>query len=414
MTGHAELVAAVRGGRPVVWMVPPQAVHAEAVWVALTERDRDSGPGPVHSLIVVPDLRTGRDVARTAGGLVVSGLARAASEIARGGVPRLICTPEDALALLARAALKLDALDHVVLAWPEALLTPEREPAFDHLLAEVRATPRFVLAWSARRLAAFLERHAHRAPVVGPLAPDVTPVAVTCRYHVLGAAGRAEEIERILDAVSPARCTVWRAADPPPAEAVDLVLAADLPTPAMLARLAAAGPTVAVVTGVQLAYLRAIAPDARALAFPPAADEARSFAATLRSRVAEVLEREGLEPDLLLLDPLFERYDPAMVAAALARLIREKPLAGPTPEAGAVWAKLFVNAGRRERVRPGDLVGALINEVGLTKEQIGRIELRDSHATIEVAASVAQRAADGLARATVRGRRLGARLDRKG
>jgi len=414
VSGYAELMAAVRGGRPIVWMVPPQAVHAEALWVALADRAWETAPGGVRSLVVVSDLRAGRDVAGTTGGLLVSGLARAAGRLAGGEVARLIATPEDALALLARAALKLETLDHLVLAWPEPLLTPEREPALDQLLAEVRATPRFVLAWNARRLAPFLERHAHRAPVVGPLAPEVGRTGAACRYHVVGAGGRSLELERVLDAVSPSRYAIWRAGEPAPAQSVELILAADLPTPAALTALAAAGPTAVLVSGGQLPYLKAIAADARPLAFPAAGDEARSLAAQLRSRVAELIERDSLEAEVLLLDPLFERYEPAEVAAALARLAREAPVVEGVTGASAVWAKLFVNAGRRDRLRPGDLVGALINEVGLSKEQIGRIELRESHTTVEVAASVAQRAADGLGSVTVRGRRLGARLDRKG
>lgn len=414
VAGHVELLAAVRGGRPIVWMVPPQAVHAEALWVALAERAWDAAAGGVRSLVVVADRRAGRDVAGTTGGLLVSGLARAAGALAGGDVARVITTPEDALALLTRAALRLDTLDHLVLAWPEPLLTPEREPALDQLLAEVRSTPRFVLAWSARRLAAFLERHAHRAPIVGPLAPDVARTGAACRYHVVGAGGRSLELERILDAVSPARYAIWRAGEPSPVQSVELVLAADLPTPAVLPSLAAAGPTVVLVSGDQLPYLKAIAADARPTAFPAAVDEARSVAARLRSRVAELIDRDSLEAEVLLLDPLFERYEPAEVAAALVRLAREAPAVEEASGASAVWAKLFVSAGRRDRLRPGDLVGALINEVGLSKEQIGRIELRESHTTVEVAPSVAQRAAEGLASVTVRGRRLGARLDRKG
>jgi len=414
VTGQVELEAAVRGGRPVVWMVPPQAVHAEALWVALAQRGRAAETGPVRSLVLVPDLRTGRDIASTAGGVLVSGLARAAGLLAGGTAARLIATPEDALALLARASLKLATLDHAVIPWPEPLVGSERESALDQVLAEVPTTPRFVLAWNIRQIAPFLQRHAHRAPVVGPLAPNVTPTAATCRYHVVGASGRSGELERILDALNPPSHAVWRAGDPTPGASVDLVLAADLPTPTALVGLAAAGPTVVLVSATQLPYLSAIAKEARPLAFPAALDEARSVAANLRSRVAEMVERGGLESDALLLEPLFERYDPAEVAAALVRMARDQPAAAAMPVESAVWAKLFVNAGRQDRLRPGDLVGALINEVGLSKEQIGRIELRERHTTIEVAATVAQRAAERLDGVTVRGRRLDARLDRKG
>ncbi len=414
MTGQAELVAAVRGGRSIVWVTPPQAVHADDFWVALTERDRGAGAGPVRSLVVVSTVGMAHDVARVAGGVPVSGLTRAAQALARSNVTQLISTPEDAIALLARTALKLESLDRIVLAWPEPLLTPDRESALDQLLAEVRQVPRFVLAWNPGGLERFLERHAHRAPVVGPLATAPWPVEAACRYHVVGAGGAAAELERVLDALSPERYAVWRLGDPAPVEQLDLVLAVDLPSPSTLMGLAAMGPVVALVSAAQLAYLKAVAPKARPLAFPSAADEARSRAAALRTRVAEVIEREDLDAEVLLLDPLFERFEPAEVAAALVRLAAHVPETDTGESESTVWAKLFVNAGRRDRLRPGDLVGALINEVGLAKSQIGRIELRESHCTVEIAAAAAARAAEGLSSTTVRGRRLGARLDRKG
>lgn len=414
MTGQAELIAAVRGGRPVVWVTPPQAAHAGPFWVALAERGvRRAGAG-IHALVLASSARMVRDVARVAGGVPVSGLARATQQLGRGEVERLVTTPEDALALVGRAALKLDALDHVVIAWPEALLTPEREPALDQLLAEVRGVPRFVLAWHPASLEPFLDRHAHRAPIVGPLASEAWPVQVSCRYHVVGPAGAPAELERVLEALNPARYAVWRLGDPTPVDRFDLVVAIDVPSPATLLDLAGHGPLLALVAATQLPYLRAVAPAARPLALPSVADEARSRAAALRGRIADVVERDDLDADLLVLDPLFERFDPAVVAAALLRLARPTMGGDDFESDSPVWAKLFVNAGRRDRIRPGDLVGALINEVGLTKSHIGRIELRESHCTVEVAAAMAARAVDGLNGVTLRGRRLLARLDRKG
>jgi ATP-independent RNA helicase DbpA len=81
---------------------------------------------------------------------------------------------------------------------------------------------------------------------------------------------------------------------------------------------------------------------------------------------------------------------------------------GPTP----AFVKLFVNAGKKDRVGPKDLVGALIHEVGLQKADMGRIELRDAFSTVEVAPAVAAAAAQKLSGVSIRGRRVQAKVDR--
>jgi hypothetical protein len=72
-----------------------------------------------------------------------------------------------------------------------------------------------------------------------------------------------------------------------------------------------------------------------------------------------------------------------------------------------------VSAGRRDQLRPGDLVGALLHGAGLSKDQVGRIDLREGFALVDVRASEAERALAGLNGATIRGRRIAARIDRR-
>ena len=83
-----------------------------------------------------------------------------------------------------------------------------------------------------------------------------------------------------------------------------------------------------------------------------------------------MLEAGAVDAELALLDPLFDHFDPAEVAAALLALRREtgneKRETGP-PEPAAAWVRVFVNVGRKDRAAAKDLVGALIREVGLGK-----------------------------------------------
>ena len=71
-----------------------------------------------------------------------------------------------------------------------------------------------------------------------------------------------------------------------------------------------------------------------------------------------------------------------------------------------------MGVGKKDRASAKDLVGALIREAGLVKEEIGKIELRETFALVDVAAGAVDKAVRGLAGATIRGRRVAVRPDR--
>jgi hypothetical protein len=75
-------------------------------------------------------------------------------------------------------------------------------------------------------------------------------------------------------------------------------------------------------------------------------------------------------------------------------------------------AKLWVGAGKKDEATVGDLVAVLVKEVGLDRTLIGRVELRDTFAIVEVPAADAERIAEKLTGLTIRRRRLTARVDR--
>jgi hypothetical protein len=76
------------------------------------------------------------------------------------------------------------------------------------------------------------------------------------------------------------------------------------------------------------------------------------------------------------------------------------------------WTRIFVGAGTRDRVGPGDLVGAITGEAGVTRESIGKIDLRENHSLVEIASADAERVAGALTGTMLRGRRVIARLDK--
>ena len=73
--------------------------------------------------------------------------------------------------------------------------------------------------------------------------------------------------------------------------------------------------------------------------------------------------------------------------------------------------KLFVTVGERDNVRPADLVGVIANQAGLTSASVGKIDIRQSHSTVEVAADSADTVIERINGTTIRGRRVVVRRD---
>jgi ATP-dependent RNA helicase DbpA len=85
-------------------------------------------------------------------------------------------------------------------------------------------------------------------------------------------------------------------------------------------------------------------------------------------------------------------------------------LAELRPAAGAplqaAMQTLRILAGRRDKLRPGDLLGALTGVAGLHKDQVGRIDVFDDSCYVALDRRVAARALASLADAGIKGRRF--------
>ncbi len=115
-------------------------------------------------------------------------------------------------------------------------------------------------------------------------------------------------------------------------------------------------------------------------------------------------------------EELAEEYDPADIAAAALQMLWEANASAPQevaeeiaadgeqPEVG--MARLFVGMGRQDGLRPGDLVGAITNEVGLTGKSVGAIDIMDRTAFVEVPTGDAEAVIAALSQTKLRGRRV--------
>ena len=73
-------------------------------------------------------------------------------------------------------------------------------------------------------------------------------------------------------------------------------------------------------------------------------------------------------------------------------------------------SRLFINIGRQDGVRPGDFVGAIANEAGISGKEIGAIDLFDTYSFVEMPHAVAAHIVQTLGRTTIRGRQVNAEI----
>ena len=109
-------------------------------------------------------------------------------------------------------------------------------------------------------------------------------------------------------------------------------------------------------------------------------------------------------------------FDASQIAAAALQLlwqaqkgageydVQEANVETERTEAG--MTRLFVQIGRQDGIRPGDIVGAIANEAGVPGNKIGAIDIMDRSTFVEVPEADAERVIDALSRTKLRGKRV--------
>lgn len=434
--------AAVARGHNLVAVTPPAAAYATPVLEALLGRlgkeggalllcppaEIDTWGALVHSVAEGRGLRV--QVAR--------GEARATRRLRAEPFDLLVASPEAALALLRRSLLKIGSVAAVVLAWPERL---DDGDTLTHLMNDLPKDAQRVLVTALPEQAADLvERYARKALTVGLTGPVEAPVGPV-RTASVSWERRAGALSDLVELLDPDSVVIWAAdrsheaaigravafadsrlvtGDAPTA---DLVIAFDLPSAARLRQLREAGEVVLLVPPGTEAYAMRIAAPRRPIRLPGALDTVTQEGAKRRSAIVQAIDERSADAALLTLAPLFERHDAVTVAAALYELwlgsggsappaTPEAAPAAAAPAAMPVVARIWVGLGKKDKVTANDFVGVMTKELRIDRTQIGRIELQEGFSLIEVPGTEAERIARALSSATIKKKRISARLDR--
>lgn len=276
--------------------------------------------------------------------------------------------------------------------------------------------------------------------------------------HHVAASLAARGFELTHRADEPGVVVAWGEDEDPP-QGVGALVGLPPGLPHLQRWLGEASGRIVVVRTRELAQLRLLALRAgwtvRSAPSPIPAD-GREKLEDLRSVIRDRLASHDDTPELLILEPLMEEHGAAPVAAAVAALLREgpdltaegrrrraaeepgdheaeatgretprsrdqrepkgkredrgEPRRGGRVESG--WTRLFISAGRRDDVGPGDLVGAITGETSAVGGQIGQIQVKDTYSLVDVDPQIADRVMEKLTGARIKGREVVARLDR--
>ena len=91
-----------------------------------------------------------------------------------------------------------------------------------------------------------------------------------------------------------------------------------------------------------------------------------------------------------------------------------QPLSSLTPTGKGMlvpaMATLQIVGGRKEKIRAGDVLGALTGEAGFTREQVGKINVNEFSTYVAVQRQVAAQAVEKLSHGRVKGRSVRVRM----
>ena len=91
-----------------------------------------------------------------------------------------------------------------------------------------------------------------------------------------------------------------------------------------------------------------------------------------------------------------------------------KASAGESRTAGGPMATYRIRVGRRHKISPGSIVGAIANEGGLTRADFGHIDIQADHSLVELPANLSADTFERLRRTRISGQLIGLTIDEGG
>jgi ATP-dependent RNA helicase DeaD len=417
-------------------------------------------------LVLVPTedraTRKAMSLARIANTVGLRAAALAPGWSRRGEAAVVVATAEGARQAVERSELKLDALEAFVLVDANMQLGDSREALMTLMTSIPRDAQRVVTAAEVNaEVERYVDAHVRKAMHVptrsddAPASPETTG---DLDYVVVPESRKEALLVRLLEQRSGSRPVVVvrsaasgeslrqalalrgfnagssegadvRILTPADASGASNEISYDVPFEGETLKKVHATGGLILVTPPELPHLRSMASAAGlALKAERVQAAAGDGLAEYRRMLRQAIYDEDVDAQMAVLDPLFDEFSPAEVAAALSALVRKRVAprasAGSAPafaagaprpaSAEAGFVRLFFSIGTRDNIRAGDLVGAITGEAGITGDQVGKIDIKDTFTVVELSTAVADKVIRTMNGTTMRGRSLRVDYDRKG
>lgn len=151
------------------------------------------------------------------------------------------------------------------------------------------------------------------------------------------------------------------------------------------------------------------------LSMPSVVDVQTSRMAGYLEDIVELLEKGGLRPYIEQIEALqTDRFTHVEIAAALLKKHVENKISPKTADApkeprfsnNGSMTRLHFNVGRKNKIHPGDIVGAIAGETGLPGGAIGHIDIHPNHTFVDVPDNMAGKVLEIMNSSQVKGKKV--------
>lgn len=385
-------------------------------------------------------------------------------------------TPAELLELVRASLLKLDTVRIVAIAWADDILEEGADTvtALEGVLGELSDAGRIIVARKLTpAVENLVERYARRARRVGPADMEAPQIPADyempiIKYVTVAGSARTSALRRLLDDLDPPSAVIVARDEAAATEATltlrtlgyheddesitvtrgyvgsaathTVIFYQPPVTPAELHRISQAKPVQVVVVAApgEVPWLRELAGGRLApLNLHGPERRAHDREEAVRQELRAVLARGVPTREIIALEPLLLEFDGTELAAAALYVLereraqrrqaeanqaptaRARPADGERPRAGAGagagaggMTRLFMTIGTRDGVKVGDLMGIIAGEGGIPGDRVGKIDLQESHALVEVAEGDAAGVIARVNGSMIKGRRVVVRGER--
>ncbi len=190
------------------------------------------------------------------------------------------------------------------------------------------------------------------------------------------------------------------------------------------ARAGKSGVSYTFVTGRQISLLKSIEHFTKSKIkrknIPTLNDLAERQRESFKQRIIKTIEDGHLGAYISMIELISDEYSSIDVAAALAKITMEKDRVGIIEEGKDIFenqegtekgmVKVFLNVGKRDRIRVGDIVGGIANEGKIPGNKIGSIDMFDKYTFVQIPQENAEKVLKNINKMRIKGKKVNAEL----